>query len=70
MTSSSFDGGLNAVTYGSTILYNYIHNNDTTYVQTNKMYEESLNESKRFIRLPRREFLPVLAELFQRAIST
>ena len=70
LTSSSFDSGLSAVTYGSTILYNYIHNNDATYVQTNKMYEESLNEAKRFIRLPRREFIPTLVETFQRAISS
>ena len=70
LTSSSFDSGLSAVTYGSTILYNYIHNNDATYVQTNKMYEETLNEAKRFIRLPRREFIPTLVEIFQKAISS
>ena len=70
MTSSSFDSGLSAVTYGSTILYNYIHNDDTTYVQTNKMYEDSLNEKKRIIRVPRKEFLPVLVQAFQRAIQS
>ena len=64
ITSSSFDSGLSAVTYGSTILYNYIHNDDATYVQTNKMYEESLNENKRYIRLPKREFIPTLVETF------
>ena len=70
MTSSSFDSGLSAVTYGSTILYNYIYNNDASYVQTNKMYEESLNEKKRIIRVPRKEFLPVLVQAFQRAIKS
>ena len=70
MTSSSFDSGLTAVTYGSTILYNYLYNDDATYVQTNKMYEEKLNEEKRIIRLPRREFIPVLVQTFQRAISS
>ena len=54
MTSSSFDSGLTAVTYGSTILYNYIYNDDATYVQTNKMYEELFNENKRYISLPRK----------------
>ena len=70
MTSSSFDSGLSAVTYGSTILYNYIYNNDATYVQTNKMYEESLNEKKRIIRIPKKQFIPVLVQAFQRAIKS
>ena len=69
-TSSSFDSGLTAVTYGSTILFNYIYNNDTTYVETNKMFEQNLNESKRFIRLPRRELIPDIVQSFQKAIST
>ena len=70
MTSSSFDSGLTSVTYGSTILYNYIFNDDATYVQTNKMYEELVNENKRYIRLPKESSFLILVQTFQKAISS
>tara|TARA_R100000149_G_scaffold66216_2_gene43833 strand:+ start:59 stop:937 length:879 start_codon:yes stop_codon:yes gene_type:complete len=70
MTSASFDSGLTSVTYGSTILYDYIINNNGQYVLTNKLYEQNLNEAKRRIRLPRPAAMPVIIKAFERAIKS
>jgi len=70
MTSASFDSGLTSVTYGSTILYDYIINNNGQFVLTNKLYEQNLNEAKRRIRLPRPAAMPVIIKAFERAIKS
>jgi|TARA_R100000455_G_C6251968_1_gene108512 hypothetical protein len=60
-----------AVTYGSTILYNYIYNNTQTYVTTNAVYENDLNERKSRIKILDPSLIPSIelqmSELFRNA---
>jgi len=47
-----------SVTFGNTLLYDYITNNTQTYVVSNNDYEQYLNEQKRFIKVLDPVFIP------------
>lgn len=47
-----------SVTFGNTLLYDYITNNTQTYIVTNNEYEQNLNEQKRFIKVLDPVFIP------------
>ena len=67
--TGNYDGGSTVgVSWGDTVLNNYVVDADSTYVKTNKDFENEENEKKRKIKLIRPEYLQRVVEEFDRLI--
>ena len=68
-TTGNYDGGTTVgVSWGDTLLNNYVVDSDNTYAKVNSEHESDENEKKRNIKVLRPEFLPRIVEEFDRLI--
>lgn len=64
------DGFLEPVQYSQTLLHNYIYDNETNYVVSNRDYEFEENDKKRRIKLLRPELLENTTRELRRILTT
>jgi hypothetical protein len=64
------DGSITSgITYGASLIYDYMKNGTSTYVVTNRSYEEKENEGKRIIKLPRPDMIQLITKEYERLMQ-
>jgi hypothetical protein len=69
-STGNADGSITSgITYGASLIYDYMKNGTSTYVVTNRSYEEKENEGKRIIKLPRPDMIQLITKEYERLMQ-